>query len=202
MAAASMVFREVDSEYPLLLLAIAKSVMQFTIQYRGNCSDSLSSSLCPLYCSYVLWLQGLNSHDELMWGAAWLLKATNDLYYKNFIESLGDGDQPDIFNWDSKYAGAYVLLSQRALLNKDINFELCKILPDARSSQTLPLSLPITLKLPQSNPQYNRHNILAHNLRQVHESHTTHIRMRKLCNHRPQRLDKGIEETSGLHTRR
>ncbi|CAN7014225.1 unnamed protein product [Brassica oleracea var. botrytis] len=165
MAAASMVFREVDSEYPLLLLAIAKSVMQFTIQYRGNCSDSLSSSLCPLYCSY----------DELMWGAAWLLKATNDLYYKNFIESLGDGDQPDIFNWDSKYAGAYVLLSQRALLNKDINFELCKILPDARSSQTLPL---------------------------IHESHTTHIRMRKLCNHRPQRLDKGIEETSGLHTRR
>lgn len=51
-----------------------------------------------------------------MWGAAWLLawllKATNDLYYKNFIKSLGDGDQPDIFNWDSKYAGAYVLLSQ------------------------------------------------------------------------------------------
>ncbi|WZZ75170.1 hypothetical protein YC2023_086540 [Brassica napus] len=99
-----------------------------------------------------------------MWGAAWLLKATNDLYYKNFVESLGDGDQPDIFNWDSKYAGAYVLLSQvclvlilnncgsfvlsqaQKLLNKDINFELRKILPDARSSQTLPLSLPITLK--------------------------------------------------------
>ena len=57
-------------------------------------------------------------------------------------------------------------------------------------------------KLPHSNPQYNRHNILAHNLRQVHESHTTHIRLRKLGNHRPQRLDKRIEETSGLHTRR
>ncbi|XP_033129553.1 endoglucanase 9 isoform X2 [Brassica rapa] len=140
MAAASMVFREVDSEYPLLLLATAKSVMQFTIQYRGNCSDSPSSSLCPLYCSYS------GYKDELMWGAAWLLKATNDLHYKNFIESLGDGDQPDIFNWDNKYAGAYVLLSQRALLNKDINFELCKILPDARSSQSLPLGLPITLK--------------------------------------------------------
>ncbi|CDY60243.1 BnaAnng16670D [Brassica napus] len=117
MAAASIVFREVDSEYPLLLLATAKSsVMQFTIQYRGNCS--------------------LNSHDEFMWGAAWLLKATNDLYYKNFVESLGDGDQPDIFNWDSKYAGAYVLLSHRTLLNKDINFELCKILPDAPSKFT------------------------------------------------------------------
>ena len=51
-----------------------------------------------------------------MWGAAWLLKATNDLYYKNFIESLGDGDQPHIFNWDNKYAGAYVLLSQVCLV--------------------------------------------------------------------------------------
>ena len=51
-----------------------------------------------------------------MWGAAWLLKATNDLHYKNFIESLGDGDQPDIFNWDNKYAGAYVLLSQVCLV--------------------------------------------------------------------------------------
>ncbi|CAF2157896.1 unnamed protein product [Brassica napus] len=110
MAAASIVFREVDSEYPLLLLATAKSVMQ----------------IC-------CWQQ---LRDEFMWGAAWLLKATNDLYYKNFVESLGDGDQPDIFNWDSKYAGAYVLLSHRTLLNKDINFELCKILPDAPSKFT------------------------------------------------------------------
>ncbi|KAH0917421.1 LOW QUALITY PROTEIN: hypothetical protein HID58_025081 [Brassica napus] len=162
MAAASIVFREVDSEYPLLLLATAKS-------------------------------------DEFMWGAAWLLKATNDLYYKNFVESLGDGDQPDIFNWDSKYAGAYVLLSHRTLLNKDINFELCKILPDAPSKFTHYYR---RLDLPQSNPQYNRHNFLAHNLHQVHESHTTHIGLRKLHNHRPQRLDKRIEETSGLHTRR
>ncbi|CAF2267380.1 unnamed protein product [Brassica napus] len=106
-----------------------------------------------------------------MWGAAWLLKATNDLYYKNFIESLGDGDQPHIFNWDNKYAGAYVLLSQRALLNKDINFELCKILPDAPSRSTHYTQGGLMYKLPQSN-------------------------------HHPQRLDKRIEETSGLHTRR
>ena len=58
------------------------------------------------------------TQDELMWGAAWLLKATDDSYYKNFIQSLGGGDQPDIFNWDNKYAGAYVLLSQVCLSAK------------------------------------------------------------------------------------
>ena len=51
LAAASMVFREVDSQYSLLLLATAKNVMQFAIQYRGSYSDSLSS-VCPFYCSY------------------------------------------------------------------------------------------------------------------------------------------------------
>ncbi|KAJ0231994.1 Endoglucanase 9 [Hirschfeldia incana] len=155
LAAASMVFREVDSEYSLLLLATAKNVMQFAIQYRGNYSDSLSSSVCPFYCSYS------GYKDELMWGAAWLLKATNDPYYKNFIESLGGGYQPDSFNWDSKYAGAYVLLSQRALLNKDGNFQLykqeaesfiCKILPNSPSTQYTPGGL--IYKAPQSNLQH------------------------------------------------
>lgn len=47
-----------------------------------------------------------------MWGAAWLLRATNNPYYENLIKSLGGGDQPDIFSWDNKYAGAYVLLSR------------------------------------------------------------------------------------------
>ena len=59
-----------------------------------------------------------------MWGAAWLLKATNDLYYKNFIESVGDGDQPDIFSWDNKYAGAYVLLSRVRLTVQILSISL------------------------------------------------------------------------------
>uniref|UniRef100_M4FF38 cellulase n=1 Tax=Brassica campestris TaxID=3711 RepID=M4FF38_BRACM len=103
--------------------------------------------------------------DELMWGAAWLLKATNDLHYKNFIESLGDGDQPDIFNWDNKYAGAYVLLSQQALVNNDNTFDqykqeaesfICKILPNTPSSSTsyTPGGLMYNYNLPQSNLQH------------------------------------------------
>nr|VDD22789.1 unnamed protein product [Brassica oleracea] len=158
LAAASMVFREVDSQYSLLLLATAKNVMQFAIQYRGSYSDSLSS-VCPFYCSYS------GYKDELMWGAAWLLKATDDSNYKNFIQSLGGGDQTDIFNWDNKYAGAYVLLSQLALVNSDNTFDqykleaesfICKILPNTPSSSTsyTPGGLMYNYNLPQSNLQH------------------------------------------------
>ncbi|KAJ0241121.1 Endoglucanase 9 [Hirschfeldia incana] len=157
LAAASMVFRKADPKYSRLLLATAKNVMQFAIQYKGAYSDSLSSSVCPFYCSYS------GYKDELMWGAAWLLRATNNPYYENIIKSLGGGDQPDIFSWDNKYAGAYVLLSRRALLNKDSNFEqykqsaenfMCKILPHSPSSSTQYTQGGLMYKLPQSNLQY------------------------------------------------
>ncbi|XP_010477560.1 PREDICTED: endoglucanase 3 [Camelina sativa] len=157
LAASSMVFRKVDPKYARLLLATAKKVMLFAIQYRGAYSDSLSSSVCPFYCSYS------GYKDELMWGAAWLHRATNDPYYTNFIKSLGGGDQTDIFSWDNKYAGAYVLLSRRALLNKDNNFEpykqaaenfICKILPNSPTSSTKYTPGGLMYKLPQSNLQY------------------------------------------------
>jgi len=47
-----------------------------------------------------------------LWGAAWLFRATNAVYYYNLVKSLGADDQPDIFSWDNKYAGAHVLLSR------------------------------------------------------------------------------------------
>ncbi|WZZ08897.1 hypothetical protein YC2023_094818 [Brassica napus] len=106
-----------------------------------------------------------DQEDELMWGAAWLLKATDDSNYKNFIQSLGGGDHPDIFNWDNKYAGAYVLLSQQALVNNDNTFDqykqeaesfICKILPNTPSSSTsyTPGGLMYNYNLPQSNLQH------------------------------------------------
>ena len=52
LAAASMVFRKVDPKYSRLLLATAKKVMQFAMQYKGAYSDSLGSAVCPFYCSY------------------------------------------------------------------------------------------------------------------------------------------------------
>lgn len=47
-----------------------------------------------------------------MWGAAWLLRATNNVKYFNLLKSLGGDDVTDIFSWDNKFAGAHVLLSR------------------------------------------------------------------------------------------
>ncbi|GAV83351.1 Glyco_hydro_9 domain-containing protein [Cephalotus follicularis] len=157
LAAASLVFRTVDPKYSKLLISTAKKVMQFAMQYRGAYSDSLGSSVCPFYCSYS------GYKDELVWGAAWLLRATNDASYFNFLKSFGNDDGVDIFSWDNKYAGASVLLARRALVNSDRNFEpfvhqaenfMCRILPNSPSSSTLYTQGGLLFKLPQSNLQY------------------------------------------------
>ncbi|KAK0576811.1 hypothetical protein LWI29_023654 [Acer saccharum] len=157
LAAASMVFRKVDPKYSGLLLRTAKKVMQFAIQYRGVYSDALGSAVCPFYCSYS------GYKDELMWGGAWLLRATNDVSYYNLLKSLGDDGGTDLFSWDNKFAGAHVLLSRRALLNKDTNFEqyrqeaedfMCRILPNSPFTTTQYTQGGLMYKLPESNLQY------------------------------------------------
>ncbi|KAB1210975.1 Endoglucanase 9 [Morella rubra] len=157
LAAASMVFRKVDPKYSRLLLNTAKNVMQFAMQYRGAYSDSLGYAVCPFYCSYS------GYKDELLWGAAWLLRATNNVSYLNFLNSLGANDGADIFSWDNKFAGARVLLSRRALLNNDGNFDpfrqqaedfMCRILPNSPSSTIQYTQGGLMYKLPDSNLQY------------------------------------------------
>ncbi|PIA55140.1 hypothetical protein AQUCO_00800102v1 [Aquilegia coerulea] len=157
LAAASMVFRKVDPAYSKLLLKTSKKVMQFALQYRGAYSDSLGSAVCPFYCSYS------GYKDELVWGAAWLLRATNEGSYFNLLKSLGGIDGTDIFSWDDKFAGASVLLSRRALLNKDNSYDqykqqaeefMCRILPNSPSSSTQYTKGGLMYKLSQSNLQY------------------------------------------------
>ncbi|CAN1355266.1 Endoglucanase 3 [Linum perenne] len=106
LASASMVFRSTDAKYAALLLRTARKVLQFGLQFRGAYSDALGASVCPFYCSYS------GYKDELLWGAAWLFRATNEIQYYNIIKSLGANDEPDLFSWDNKYSGAHVLLSR------------------------------------------------------------------------------------------
>ncbi|KAI5668952.1 hypothetical protein M9H77_18805 [Catharanthus roseus] len=157
LASASLVFRKADPAYSKVLLRTAKKVIQFAIQYRGSYSDSLGSAVCPFYCSYS------GYKDELLWGASWLLRATNDVYYYNFLQSLGANDATDIFSWDNKYAGARVLLARRNLLNRDRVFEpfkqqaedfICRVLPNSPSSSTQYTQGGLMFKLGQSNLQY------------------------------------------------
>ncbi|KAE8022241.1 hypothetical protein FH972_008057 [Carpinus fangiana] len=157
LAAASMVFRKVDPKYSKLLLKTAKNVMAFAMQHRGTYSDSLGSAVCPFYCSYS------GYKDELLWGASWLHRATNDVSYLNFLKSLGADDSTDIFSWDNKLAGARVLLARRALLGNDKNFDsfkqqaedfMCRILPNSPSTSTQYTQGGLIYKLPESNLQY------------------------------------------------
>lgn len=157
LAAASMVFRKVDPVYSRLLLITAKNVFNFAVRYKGSYSDSLGSAVCPFYCSYS------GYQDELLWGATWLFRATNYIAYLNSIKSLGASNAPDIFSWDNKFAGAFVLLSRRALVENDRAFEtykqkaedfICKILPDSPYSSTQYTPGGLMFKLSASNLQY------------------------------------------------
>ncbi|CAN1199606.1 Endoglucanase 9 [Linum perenne] len=157
LASASMVFRSTDAKYAALLLRTARKVLQFGLQFRGAYSDALGASVCPFYCSYS------GYKDELLWGAAWLFRATNEIQYYNIIKSVGANDEPDLFSWDNKYSGAHVLLSRRALVNNDKNFEqykqqaenfMCKILPNSPYKTTQYTQGGLMYKLPQNNLQY------------------------------------------------
>ena len=50
--------------------------------------------------------------DELLWGAMWLYKATNDQKYLDYVrnnyDNFGSGNTPPEFSWDNKYAGVQV----------------------------------------------------------------------------------------------
>ncbi|XP_057972929.1 endoglucanase 3-like [Malania oleifera] len=157
LAAASMVFRSVDGRYSDRLLGTAQKVMQFAMQHRGAYSNSISSVVCPFYCSYSGFM------DELLWGNAWLYTATNNPSYLNNINSLGANDASNTFSWDNKFAGARVLLSKKALVNKDNTFQpftqaaqnfICQILPKSPSSSTQYTPGGLLYKSDGSNTQY------------------------------------------------
>lgn len=56
------------------------------------------------------------AQDELLWGAAWLRRASQDDSYLNYIENngktLGAEDNINEFGWDNKHAGLNVLVSK------------------------------------------------------------------------------------------
>ncbi|GAB4840432.1 Esterase/lipase/thioesterase [Ancistrocladus abbreviatus] len=79
LAAASIVFRSRDPAYSRLLLDRAVRVFEFADKYRGAYSTSLRKAVCPFYCD-------VNGYkDELLWGAAWLHKATRRREYREYI---------------------------------------------------------------------------------------------------------------------
>ncbi len=113
-SASSILFKDSDPAFSATLIRHAEELYEFADKYRGLYSDSNKDT--PEF--YRSWS---GYQDELVWGAAWLYRATNKMEYltkaeKEYQEIKGDLDdgKPYSFahSWDDKSYGSYVLLSQ------------------------------------------------------------------------------------------
>ncbi|KAJ0979774.1 hypothetical protein J5N97_015248 [Dioscorea zingiberensis] len=161
LAAASLVFRRSDPSYSKRLLKTAIRVFEFADKFRGTYSTNLKPFVCPFYCSYS------GYQDELLWGAAWLHRASKNPSYLNYIQvngqTLGADEADNTFGWDNKHAGARILLS-KAYLVQNVkalhdykghadNF-ICSIIPGASFSSTQYTRGGLLFKMGDSNMQY------------------------------------------------
>ena len=73
LAAGAMVFAEEDADFAALCLTHAKQLYNFADLYQGVYTDAI-----PARDFYNSWS---GYKDELVWGAAWLFRATNDPIY-------------------------------------------------------------------------------------------------------------------------
>ncbi|MFF3440872.1 glycoside hydrolase family 9 protein [Streptosporangium sp. NPDC002721] len=115
MAASSIVFRPTNPTYADTLVTHAKQLYTFADTVRKKYSDCITDA-----SGYYQSWSGYN--DELVWGAIWLHRATQDASYLAKAESYYDnlGTEPQsttksykwTIAWDDKSYGAYVLLNK------------------------------------------------------------------------------------------
>nr|AMH40387.1 glycoside hydrolase family 9 [Sipyloidea sipylus] len=105
LTASYLLFKDVNSTYADILLTHAKQLYDFAWNYRGKYTDAFDDVRCCYNSS--------GYEDELIWGAAWLYRATNDSKYLSYAEEVYPTIQYYIgFNWDQKIGGADVLLAK------------------------------------------------------------------------------------------
>ncbi|XP_008785806.1 endoglucanase 23-like [Phoenix dactylifera] len=143
LAAASMVFRSLDPGYSQKLLENAMRVFEFADNYKGAYSDDpgLRAGVCPFYCDFD------GYQDELLWGAAWLRRASQNDSFLDYIQdngkTLGADDNINEFGWDNKHAGLNVLVSKEYMEGQILSLEsykesadsfMCTLIPESSSS--------------------------------------------------------------------
>ncbi|MBI4508126.1 MAG: glycoside hydrolase family 9 protein [Deltaproteobacteria bacterium] len=108
LAASALVFRPTDNEYADELVRHAAELYRFAETYKGKYSDCIQDARA----FYNSWS---GFQDELVWGAAWLYRATGDTVYLRKAEEHYTSMNKDIkwtHSWDDKSYGAFVLMSQ------------------------------------------------------------------------------------------
>ncbi|XP_020693616.1 endoglucanase 24 [Dendrobium catenatum] len=147
MAAASLVFKSINSSYSDLLLQHAQKLFTFADDHKV----SYTSSFPKLEKFY----NSTGFGDELLWAASWLYHATGDQFYLSYVtvqngQSYADWGRPTWFSWDDKRSGTQVLLSRLNLFgakqstnaeNKGLQMYrktseaiMCGLLPDSPTS--------------------------------------------------------------------
>ncbi|KAK6159526.1 hypothetical protein DH2020_006840 [Rehmannia glutinosa] len=142
LAASSMAFRSSDPGYAETLLRTSTRVFEFADSYRGAYSDNsnIRNGVCPFYCDFD------GYQDELLWGAAWLRRASQDKSYLNYLQdngkTLGADDNINEFGWDNKHAGLNVLVSKEVMENSIYSLQsyrasadsfMCTLIPESTS---------------------------------------------------------------------
>jgi hypothetical protein len=110
LAAASILFQPDDPAYAATLLSHARQMFDFGYTYRGTYTAAI-----PDAANYYNSFSGYN--DELIWGAAWLYRATGESDYLQKAESLytqyySNATLHWTHSWDDKSYGATVLLAE------------------------------------------------------------------------------------------
>jgi endoglucanase len=110
-----MAFRPTNATYANTLLSHARQLYTFADTFRGKYSDCISDA----QGFYNSW-SGYN--DELVWGAIWLYRATNETAFldkaQTYYADLSKQQQTSLKSykwthaWDDKSYGSYVLLAK------------------------------------------------------------------------------------------
>ncbi|KAK4401488.1 Endoglucanase 24 [Sesamum angolense] len=142
LAASSIAFRSSDPGYAETLFRTATRVFEFADSYRGAYSDNsnIRDGVCPFYCDFD------GYQDELLWGAAWLRRASQDNSYLDYLQNngktLGADDNINEFGWDNKHAGLNVLVSKEVLESSMYSLQsyrasadsfMCTLIPESSS---------------------------------------------------------------------
>ncbi|KAI7736969.1 hypothetical protein M8C21_027245 [Ambrosia artemisiifolia] len=106
-------------------------------------------------------------NDELLWGAAWIHRASQDASYLSYIQSnghvMGSDDDDFSFSWDDKRAATKVLLAKGFIVNKIGELQLykqhsdnyiCSLIPGSPGSQGRYTPGGLFYKQGESNLQY------------------------------------------------
>ncbi|RWR85937.1 endoglucanase 24-like protein [Cinnamomum micranthum f. kanehirae] len=149
LAAASLVFKTINSTYSDELLQHSKQLFTFADTYRASYSISI-----PQVQKYY---NSTGYTDELLWAATWLYHATGDLSYLRYAtvengKAFADWGRPSWFSWDNKLAGTQVLLSRvnffgskkttsaessgLQMYRKTAEAVMCGLLPDSPTTTT------------------------------------------------------------------